>query len=50
MLDLRQRFLEEGFGKYIGTPVKNIDLVFTAVKLPNGAIETITNYQGIEQS
>lgn len=47
MIDLKQRFLEEAFAPN-GTPVKNIDVVVTAVKLPNGSIETITNYQGIE--
>lgn len=31
-----------------GTPVRNIDVVVTAVRLPNRAIETITIYQGIE--
>ncbi|UFU00360.1 hypothetical protein KO561_05270 [Radiobacillus kanasensis] len=47
MLDLRKRFLEEAFAPN-GTPVRNIDVVVTAVRLPNGAIETITNYQGVE--
>ncbi|MBM6616591.1 hypothetical protein [Bacillus suaedaesalsae] len=46
MLGLRKRFLEEAFSPN-GTPVKVFDVFVTAVRLPNGPIETITNYQGI---
>lgn len=47
MLDLRKRFLEETFSPN-GTPVKGFDVLVTAVRLPNGPIETIINYQGIQ--
>jgi len=46
--ELRESFIDQTISKGNGTPIKNIDVVVTAVSLPNGAIETITNYQGVE--
>lgn len=47
MTELRKRFLEDALSPN-GTPTKGFDVLVLAVRLPNGGIETITNYQKLD--
>lgn len=47
-MKLKEKFIDETISKGNGKPVKGFDVLVTAVKLPTGAIEVITNHQGIE--